>query len=274
LSIKATGRWDKRKEEAAKHDMQGCSEMWTLQQRFPAQYPRPEDLDLSGVPQIKSDVVFVQMLYILKGNKKLNEQTGQWEFQSPLTKGYWRYDHKNDKAEWAHSYWWTCKEMHIKGYSKRGEAQWCEGGKKHNCQGWEAMDIALSFSGGIQAWVDALNQGTIQPLAQESDNILAQQFVMPAPVYRGQQEIDRWKRATVAEKRRVIENAQTVNAIIGGAPEHKEEILDELFPMYTHTCDYPSKCPMTEICHEGLTDPVGSGLYEARKANHPIEEAE
>src|SRR4030095_10570942 len=33
LSIKTTSRWDKRKEDAASHDMQGCSEMWTLQQR-------------------------------------------------------------------------------------------------------------------------------------------------------------------------------------------------------------------------------------------------
>ena len=57
-------------------------------------------------------------------------------------------------------------------------------------------------------------------------------------------------------------------------PNKLEEILDEVFPMHTKSCDWPTKCQFQDICFGPkayLHDPLSVGIYEPRVANHPTQ---
>ena len=190
----------------------------------------------------------VQMVYVVKGRRLPDRKIpGQWNQHSPLIRG-WQF--KGDD-NWAWAFEWQESD------SLSGEIATKRLGK-----GWHPMTVSEDYPGGIQQWMWDLDKGMIQP---EAGDCLDQQFVLPVPQFRKPADIERWVKQVTAQEMLVAMNSAT------GA-----EYLDNCFPQYTHSCEYPSHCGFSELCWEdGIADdPLGSGLYQIRVPNHPEGETE
>lgn len=234
-SWKTTSSYDQRKETFHRHDMQGITEPLTTEKR------------------IGEVIEGVQMVYLIKGYERKNDQGG-YEVQNQFVYG-WRNDQKN---EWAHSYNFT-DTMDFGGHRL---------GK-----GWRRAIIALEYPGGIQAWVKNINVGLIQPDASETATLLDKYLVIPEPIYRQQWEKDRCMRQILAQETYVTQATEMINEMVKQKEEGIEEALDQWFPCYEHSCDYPSHCIYHELCWLPTEEvsPLEKG-FMWRTPNHPMEQ--
>lgn len=128
---------------------------------------------------------------------------------------------------------------------------------------WEMMPV--------KDWIEALANMHVQP---ELGDPLSKVFIAPVPFYRNSEEIRSWIAATVAQELRVIEALDRINST--SDKQHKQMLLDEYFPKYTHSCinKYRKYCPFYIICHgelNGVEDVRESGLFVDRKPHHDAE---
>jgi hypothetical protein len=90
------------------------------------------------------------------------------------------------------------------------------------------------------------------------------------PVSRRADEIESWRTQIIGQERRVEENV--VQMMAGATMLDERSMLDTYFPQHTARClDYMSRCSMWDACFVPAVaaDPLGSGLYQIRIANHP-----
>ena len=65
-----------------------------------------------------------------------------------------------------------------------------------------------------------------------------------------------------------------------GGVDKAQDTLDMHFPQYTHSCNYPSRCPLWDMCHDSpdeavLTNPLElSTKFIRREAHHEGEKAQ
>lgn len=142
----------------------------------------------------------------------------------------------------------------------------------------------------FKTWKEDFQHTTLMPTTMTALNywinwlpeeVVMDQFVVVPPIYRDRERIESCVRQIVAIEHNIA------NGMFACAPEgikvHPDGIevvtkggyeqrLDQHFPQNTHSCTYPSKCPMMEMCWErGVDqDPAGSGLYQARKDHHAL----
>lgn len=236
-SWKTTATYDQRKELYQRHDMQGISEPLAVEHR------------------LKQPVVGVQMVYLVKGWEK-KQDDGSTQLQSELVYGYMKDD------TWAHSYNWTCKEPHDK----------CPGRANHRLgKGWEKYPINTCYSGGIKQWICDISQDLIQSNAQESSTFLDKYIIMPPPLNRSELERARWKNQTICQEKRLEKGLEMVKAY-NSTPGDLAFVMDEYFPLYEHSCEYPGRCPFWDLCHlpSSEVSPYERG-FKPRDPNHPQE---
>jgi hypothetical protein len=94
-------------------------------------------------------------------------------------------------------------------------------------------------------------------------------FVQLPPISPDPAHVARWRRQTL---RREVRIAQALAAL--PRADEPADILDEVFPLSEASCiQYGRKCSHYAICHDPTVaaEPLGSGLFQIRKPNHPAE---
>lgn len=97
------------------------------------------------------------------------------------------------------------------------------------------------------------------------------------PIKPRPQDLERWKRQTIYQERKVAADLRLMN-LVEMDPEARQRALDQLFPMNDSNCFryFGHPCPMEPLCFNGAVeaDPVGSGLYRYRTPHHKEEVVE
>ena len=141
----------------------------------------------------------------------------------------------------------------------------------------------------MREWIDKLD-ATVMTVGEENHELgfscpaqstgflathpLDDIFIPPIVVYRNDDDLRDWVEQIEAQERRVAEGVQAVRA--AGSADEERSMLNVHFPMTRRACEYPTTCSMSRLCYGGediRRDPLGSGLYSIRKANHPQEVA-
>lgn len=224
----------------AKVDMQSCSETWGREQAG--------DVKIEGT----------LYKFATKGKRMQDDWDNLWKQDSFLIYG-WKKLARDGDENWSWTYRWS-DPMEIN--PKTGKPVGHTLGK-----GWQKVPIWREYPGGVKAWIEGLAANQIFP---RHTSALAAAFPSALPVSRRPDEIERWKRQIVAQELKVARDVERV------ADERnmdiQAELLDELFPQYTSSCEDYSGCPMHAVCWTPAVgqDPVGSGLYTIRTVtNHP-----
>jgi hypothetical protein len=259
ISWKTCSTFTKRTVDQAKHDMQSMSEVWGIEQNFVRDRLNKIDSGLHkesmfGVEKVEG----VLYKFIVKGQRRKDNWDGLYKQGSHLVYGWVKLaTEKSEFPEWS----W-CYEFET------------EDGKSSRLgKGWQKKPIWSAYPGGVKAWVEALAKGEIFP---RHVNALEAIFPQAMPVERRADEIEHWKAQVIAQEVDVEHNVQLVRSA-ERLPEGQtgfvnyEELLDMNFPQHTHSCSAYSGCPFLDVCWnpEIGRDPLGSGLYEPRSANHP-----
>jgi hypothetical protein len=91
-------------------------------------------------------------------------------------------------------------------------------------------------------------------------------------VYRNDDELRDWIEQVESQERKVAEAVAEVHAAKDDG--ERRHLLNIHFQQSRKQCVYPSNCAMIPVCFGGediRRDPLGSGLYKIRTANHPME---
>jgi hypothetical protein len=274
MSFKTAADWDARKEAENNHDMQGLSEWASVQGRLNKDWESTKQTvrvlgvhgndhltgssyrrwlnGLSSSPRIMG----VKMEFLLKGERRKNNYTDRYEQYSPLVRAWRQPGITSSDDTYAWRYEWEGED-----------------GKKHRLgKGWEPF-YAWELPGGVKKWISLLDQGKVQP---EAGDCLEQQFIFPAPYLRHESDIARWQRQVSAQERQVAIASAAINARLeaGATFDDIEEELDEHFPQYTRSCDWPVKCSDQDLCWgsaEIADAPLQSGIYTIRTPHHTPE---
>jgi len=281
LSWKTRARWDERELSAALHDMQGLSEAWGVEQRLgqlwrlsratsgdPIADPNSGSPDFNEwlVSQPSPPKIYaIHMEFLLKGDRRENEESGNWVQHSPLIRGYRRTNAGLADPDYAWSQYWTCREPHPMRKSRWYPTGRCEGGRKHRLgEDWEPFNVwEDSAVGRVAGWIDLLKDGKVQP---EAGDCLEAQVIVPPSFYRHQVDMDEWQHQTAWQEQGI--------ARFRNDPQEQLSRLSQNFPRYTHSCDYPSKCPYQALCFGSNPPERGElpDLYDWRKPHHEAEQ--
>jgi hypothetical protein len=206
-SLKTAGKWELRKDRSSMTDMQGVSEAYCIEQR------------------LGRKVLGVQMEYLIKGERKKGA-SGVYETYSPLIRGwqdiadtpgaeperYWRW-------EWRDPFG-SKKQLHYR--------------KQRPYRPWYRMEM------GVEKWVEQLHLGLVQA---DAGDALAECIVAP-DYYRDERQLRSW---FVGVSHREVERRRAAEALRlameSDLSDEPQDQLDRDFPQYTHTCDYPTRCP-------------------------------
>lgn len=279
ISFKTAAQYDKRQKKANAHDIQGLTETYLVEQRikreneallklqvdlteadtlFPTMHPQilraaqkyNEYINRFGQAE---KVMGVLMIYLVKGKRyESSSVAGRWEQHSPLIRGYRKVI--GAEMEYAHSLFFNNPEN--------------KSGKGRLGKGWEPFN-AWELEGGIKTWIDMLQMGDIQ---RDEGDILAAQFIQPAPYFRRQQDIDSQLIQIGGIETRIEQALEIVQEAEMGSDDHRG-MLDAVFPQNKRACHYPRDCEFINVCYNDqvFIDPVGSGLFKWREPHHTLE---
>lgn len=226
-------------------DMQSMSEVWGVQNSAGA-----SNIGNVGPEPIEG----VLYLIAVKGQRRMDNWLGFKTQSTPLAYAWMRPGPTDEDTEWAHSYSFTTDDGRN---TKLGK-------------GFRKVSVWDNYPGGVKAWVEALAEQEITP---RHENVLEEIFPQMMPVSRRADEIESWRRQTVAAESRWrdAEREVRIDRILPSMSDFPN-VLDRNFPQHTARCfDYASKCQFFDICWSPSVkdDPLGSGLYSIRVANHP-----
>jgi len=272
LSLKTAKEHGKRDEDSATHDMQGISETFVAEQRLGKWQEILDNASnaqeiqamskVHGIPYwfahryatgASPNITGVKMEFLLKGRKsEWPKGSGRWSYSNPLISPWKKSDGLGEPA-----YAWKFEFKDPYGMNHRLGKGW------NRIKVWE--DI------GVKAWIEKLANEDIQGMGPGAG--IASMYVLPMEYFRNQEHIERWKRQAVGQEKRIYAGREKMKGLIVG--QIPEEVLDEFFPQFTKSCDWPVKCDFQEICFgpsQYLLNPLESGLYQIRDANHKVEE--
>lgn len=289
LSLKTTKEYGKRQEDSAHHDMQGLSEVKVIDQRLQrwqadCEAANPAELENylqvlghpEGYPVAKEyipswflrrfltgaapRVLGVIMQHALKSARRESPKgSGKWYYDSPLIRPYKYIGNPNAKRASA-----PPDYPYAAAYEFRDEL----GGNHRLGPQWQRENIWETLS--VREWISILNSTMIQ--GQPIGFFLENAFVLPNEYYRNEDDMERWEKRMVYAERRHMTGVAAARAAFG-TPAY-EDVLDEYFPPASTACDYPGRCMFQEVCYGPkayLMNPMSTGLYQIRTANHPIE---
>jgi hypothetical protein len=228
---------------------------------------------LSAPPRILG----IRYEYLLKGERWRDKDLSQrFGFdarvqRSHLIRGYLNAGMAAGDEQWNHA-WDYLKPDGSGETSKLNYRAW------HSEPVWTHMPIAK--------WIDMLDdaamlsvegadrgyQSSAQATGTTATHPLDDVFIPPMIVYRNSDDLRDWVESTEYQEREVAEHVALVEAAADEG--EKRSLLNKYFPMVRRACSYPTECVMVKICYGGediRRDPLSSGLYSIRVANHPIE---
>lgn len=301
-SFKTTKEWGKKSDDSARHDMQGLSETATVDQRLQkwhealdsSQYERggssnPGELLYPVLPHTRVEfrnaqgvmelvpawfvtrfltgaapyVMGVKMEFALKGRRSENPKgSGRYVYSNPLIRPWKKADDLKSFGGKAGM------------YAFKYEFQDEMGGNHRLGKGWNSVNIWEDM--GVKNWIELLASESIQGFVPGT--ALINQFVTPVEYYRNEEDIARWKRQIIAQERRIANNKTVLAARLADGQlslDCTEALIDDMFPMHTRACDWPTKCVFQSLCfgpRPYLIAPESSGLFTIRTVNHPTEE--
>ena len=265
LSFKTAGRWDKRKEDAGNHDMQGISECVALEHR------------------LGRKIAGVKMEFLRKGERKSTKKGAPKIQYSPLIRGYVK-EMKGTKNDADQIVGMSMSDLDDLATVTEGQEyywrwQWDdpENPDKVKRLNYRTAKPYLPWEKGnmgVEAWVDLLAQRRVLPTHMD---FFDEAYILPMPYHRHQSEIESWK-VSIAEQERVVARDEAlVNAMYSDGVDTKliEIELDARFPKYTHACDYPSPCEYMDLCHGAIKSsevtPIEDGEFAWRRPHHDAE---
>lgn len=295
LSYKTAAKWDRRKAEDAKRDMQGLSEgvevekrlarMWSAMygqkgmmslEEFKTHSPAMvKFLDSCAAPP---RILGIRYEYLLKGDrwtdKDLTAKLGVEvrSQRSPLVRA------NRNPGMAAGDEQWNVSWDFIKETGEPGKLYY---------KNWSGAPVFKSMP--MKKWIDMLD-GASETVGEEglalgwscaaqatgflSGHPLDELFIPPIVVYRQDDDLRDWVEQVESQEVRVARSVAEVNAATDEG--EKRHLLNVHFPMSRRACEYPSTCAMVRVCFGGediRRDPLASGLYKIRIANHPQESA-
>jgi len=262
-SLKTAKKWTDQTNQQAEVDNQGISESISTEYWLNNLYDKlPNDADplLEGDPGFTHTVAGVLMCYLIKGEKRADEQ-GVYRTASPLIRPYFNtlaFD-TIDPSNYAPTNKYTCTEEHEhKGarfnYKVNGK-NGCPGGKNHmRGDTWQQVNI-WEQGIAVRDWV--------RYLAEEQPDLLMSYVQVPAPYKREREELEDWIQEVIY-KERELSDATRGMAMHPYATNLVVHTLNLHFPKSRTSCVYPFRCSMYDVCHKGgaarLLDPT---LYQA-----------
>jgi hypothetical protein len=246
LSLKTCSSYSQITFNQAQTDMQSMSEVFGVQQKL--------GLKVEGV----------LYRHIVKGRRALDDYSGQYRQDSHLIYGWVRGN--GEDQEWAWKYRYPREEELIgtvdgKQYTQRYQQL---------PKGFRKVSVWDNYEGGVKAWIEALAAREIIPrTVHPFDSIFPQSL----PISRREDEIESWKRQIVAQETNIAGLLRAIE-YKNGEMDDDGELLDQCFPQHTARCfDWSSKCQFWDACFTPsvTSDPLGSGLYKIREANHSTE---
>jgi len=245
ISWKTCATFGKRNELQARHDMQSMSEVWGVQQT------RAEELHrlFGGVSDTyRHRIEGVIYKWIVKGKRSLDRWDGLYKQNSPLIYG-WVKRATGEPDEWSWAYEWEREDG--SGSARLGK-------------GWRKVPIWREYEGGVKAWIDDLHHRRVFPRHLSA---LSAVFPVQTPVERRADEVESWRTQVVQQELEIADKLEQLRPylLIGEPPK---ELLDKLFPQYTHSCHSFLGCAFLGSCWEGAPAEPGE-LYQIRTANHP-----
>jgi hypothetical protein len=236
-------------------DMQSMSEVFGAEQTndvFKGTNPEYAPMKIEGV----------LYLFAVKSQRKMDDYLGFKTQRTPLAYAWMKAGATPEDTEWSWKYEWETEEINPKTQKPV---------KTKLGKGWRLVPAWENYPGGVKAWIDDLAANRIAP---RHINALESIFPQSMPVSRRADEIESWRRQTVASEKRVQSAVDIVNSVMDN-PEAFRIALDEQFPQQTHSCySYNSQCQFFDICFKPAVaaDPMASGLYSIRISNHPEKE--
>ena len=104
---------------------------------------------------------------------------------------------------------------------------------------------------------------------------LAECFVPPVTVYRGDDEARDWLEQVEAQETQVAQAVEQMQALEWAEEAgERRSLLNQLFPMHRTRCQWPSQCCYVGVCYgaAGALDAlVVDGKFKTRVPNHPAE---
>ena len=282
LSLKTAKEHGKREEASARHDMQGLSETATVEHRLGKWHQQLNDAKANlsapgpgtlGIPEwfvtrylegASPNITGVKMEYAIKGKRsEYPRGSGRYTFSNPLIRPWKHSDDLPTKRG---------KSQHLDiPYAFMYDFQDAMGGNHRLGKGWNRINIWEDI--GVKEWVNILHTNSLQGF--DPGRGIASQFILPMEYNRNEEDMERWKRQVVHQEWKVRQGRAECLNILQKNPKNFERALDEHFPMHTRSCDWPTRCQFQEICFGPkayLYDPMSSGIYDSRIANHQIEE--
>ncbi len=247
LSWKTAASWDRRKAREAKVDMQGLSESYAIELRI-------------GEP-----VMGAKMVHLLKGKRKeYPEDSGHYIQSSPLVHAW--MNGSGPKPEFAWAFNWKDQDQ---------VNDWGRPVSHRLGKGWKHVFIPDVMP--VAEWIQMLDEGEVQ---EEAGDCLERQFISPMPEPRSPEQKAAWLRQMETQEVAIasyVDQLEIARKYNPGASNHGEserniaEMLDAMFPQFTHSCNYPSQCAFWEICwsSEEVDNPIT--LYQIREPHHPGE---
>ncbi len=184
------------RDSEARVDMQGVSEAWALDERVRAQYG--------------SGIRGVQMAFLVKGQRRkgsaaqekaLTDAAGTpvslYKQASPLIYGYQDKSFP-PKLAWASD--WRCTVPHPMRKSQWYPSGECPGDGRLHKRGDDWQSFPVWGAMGVREWMEMLDDGQVTP---EAGDALGEQWALPVPNFRTQEQIGAWLRQTRAAEARI-----------------------------------------------------------------------
>jgi hypothetical protein len=285
------------KDSDARVDVQGVSEAWGIGGRLEARWLELQAsmttqetsltaldrvlLQLPTEPQIRG----VQMAYLVKGQRReagkdatqhvLEGAAGKvYKTASPLIYGY---QDKSFPPKLAHATMWQCSSPHPMRKSQWYPSGECPGDGRNHKRGDEWQSFPVWETLGVKDWLEMLDRGEVTP---EAGDILDAQWALPVPMYRTQDQLERWFRQAQTVEKRIASDLGMLREFEGALAENPDDLdlLDTFLerldrsvfgPMSTDQCEhwFGRRCPMVPVCHgtqDAVVDPVGTGLFQIK----------
>lgn len=225
LSFKTAKAWDKKRDDEARSDIQGISELVALEDR------------------LGERVAGIQMEYLIKGSRnEYPKGSGIYSVYNPLIHPWYN----QGTGRYAHSWDWRDQDG---GHTL--------GNKFRRVDIWNLMSMV--------SWVRHLESGAVQP---EAGNPLEKLCISPMPYMRNRDEIESWKVQAQSQALDMLDKGVRVER----SRHEFSTALDNEFPQFRHSCNYPTACPFKQICFGSAgPEPENDPRYVWREPHHQLE---
>lgn len=265
-SLKTTKMWNERTEKGYKVALQAITEPYAtsiwLKELAESLGRAKEFLQAGTIPQVSymskglgtisrtlekysnlpTRSSATRFCYLIKGDRKESERgNGKYRTDNPFIYGLRKITTSGIEYAWT---WWTKNPNNKSGYGRLGK-------------GWEQFSVWNDGDvGGVKGWIDMLMKG-VEVIPDLGDGHVIDKHVLSMPdVYSNWGLIERRIRHTKSIETKIYQNLHVI--------KDSDGYLEELFPMNTGSCFFPTPCDYLTIC------PNGNDYFKEHIANDPL----